>query len=291
MGDCFRGYHRGQRPGAAFTGRTYDRTVVPCSTRERSCSPGRSTYESEPLLDADRESQSNADRDPCQPRRARVDQWELLQHTRPYAAHCRGAAIARCNPILDQGAIVAVHPVLEKAAGELASRPSIDRRSTGPGRDLAYPKPSSIGPAITCQAGRWGFTKVSQTASPIGRPAITMHAQPAATDNVRKGLVALKMPRALRMLDTTCGELKEGEVTWIEALDHAYRGADGARQSPCQHRAENVSPDHRQNPRWLRLRIPALARSQSHSGACRIEIHLLATPARAISRRHSRSRP
>lgn len=141
------------------------------------------------------------------------------------------------------------------------------------------------------QAGRWGFTKVSQTAPPIGRPAITMHAQPAATDNVRKGLVALKMPRALRMLDSTCGELKEGEVTWIEALDHAYRGADGARQSPCQHRAENVSPDHRQNPRWLRLRIPAVARSQSHSGACRIEIHLLATPPRAISRRHSRSRP
>lgn len=26
-----------------FTGRTYDRTVIPCSTRERSCSPGRST--------------------------------------------------------------------------------------------------------------------------------------------------------------------------------------------------------------------------------------------------------
>lgn len=65
------------------------------------------------------------------------------------------------------------------------------------------------------------------------------------------------------MLDTTCGELKEGEVTWIEALDHAYRGADGPRQSPCQHRAENVSPDHRQNPRWLRLRIqPSLDRNR-----------------------------
>src|SRR3954452_22937414 len=36
-----------------FTGRTYDRTVIPCSTRERSCSRGRSTYESEPPLDAD----------------------------------------------------------------------------------------------------------------------------------------------------------------------------------------------------------------------------------------------
>ena len=28
LGDCFRGYHRGRRPGAAFTGRTYDRTLV-----------------------------------------------------------------------------------------------------------------------------------------------------------------------------------------------------------------------------------------------------------------------
>jgi transposase len=67
------------------------------------------------------------------------------------------------------------------------------------------------------------------------------------------------------------------------------------------HRAENVSPDHRQNARRLRLRIPALARSQSHLGACRIEVHrsaprwsvCLGRPAlaRAISRRHSRSRP
>lgn len=123
-------------------------------------------------------------------------------------------ALSRCsncsNPILDQGEIVAVHPVLEKAAGELASHPSIERRSTGPGRDLAYPKPSSIGPAITCQGGRWGFTKVSQTAPPIGRPAITIHTQPAAIDSVKKGLVALKMPRALRMLDTTVRRIERG---------------------------------------------------------------------------------
>src|SRR3954467_15881151 len=35
-----------------FTGRTYDPTVIPCSTRERSCTPGRSTYESEPRFGA-----------------------------------------------------------------------------------------------------------------------------------------------------------------------------------------------------------------------------------------------
>lgn len=77
------------------------------------------------------------------------------------------------------------------------------------------------------QAGRWGFTEVSQTAPPIGRPAITMHAQPAAIDNVRK-----RCHVRSECWTPRCGELKEGEVTWIEALDHAYRGADGARQSP-----------------------------------------------------------
>src|SRR5579863_3230084 len=38
-GDWFRGHHRGQRLGALLKGRTYDRTVISCSIRERSCSP------------------------------------------------------------------------------------------------------------------------------------------------------------------------------------------------------------------------------------------------------------
>ena len=54
---------------AAFTGRTYDGTVITCSIRERSCSPGRSRYESERLLDADRGVPLNADRR-CLPRPA-----------------------------------------------------------------------------------------------------------------------------------------------------------------------------------------------------------------------------
>jgi len=33
---------------------------------------------------------------------------------------------------------------------------------------------------------------------------MTIHIQPTALDNIKKSLVALKMPRALEMLDATC---------------------------------------------------------------------------------------
>ena len=48
---------------------------------------------------------------------------------------------------------------------------------------------------------------------------MTIHTQPAAIDSVKKSLVALKMPRALEMLDATLRRVEQGEVTWIEALD------------------------------------------------------------------------
>ncbi|BBC02275.1 DNA replication protein DnaC [Bradyrhizobium elkanii USDA 61] len=48
---------------------------------------------------------------------------------------------------------------------------------------------------------------------------MTIHTQPAAIDSVKKSLVALKMPRALEILDTTLRRVEQGEVTWIEALD------------------------------------------------------------------------
>lgn len=53
-------------------------------------------------------------------------------------------------------------------------------------------------------------TEVSQAPPPIGRPAITIHAQPAAIDSVKKGLIALNMPGALRMLDTTLRRIERG---------------------------------------------------------------------------------
>ncbi|WP_305728071.1 ATP-binding protein [Bradyrhizobium sp. WSM1743] len=48
---------------------------------------------------------------------------------------------------------------------------------------------------------------------------MTIHTQPAAIDSVKKILVALKMPRALEILDTALRRIEQGEVTWIEALD------------------------------------------------------------------------
>lgn len=48
---------------------------------------------------------------------------------------------------------------------------------------------------------------------------MTIHTQPAAIDSVKRSLVALRMPRALEMLDTTLRRIEQGEVTWIEALD------------------------------------------------------------------------
>ncbi len=48
---------------------------------------------------------------------------------------------------------------------------------------------------------------------------MTIHTQPAAIDSVKKSLVALRMPRALEILDTTLRRVEQGEVTWIEALD------------------------------------------------------------------------
>ena len=48
---------------------------------------------------------------------------------------------------------------------------------------------------------------------------MSIHTQPAAIDSVKKSLVALKMPRALEMLDTALRRVEQGEITWIEALD------------------------------------------------------------------------
>ena len=48
---------------------------------------------------------------------------------------------------------------------------------------------------------------------------MTVHTQPAAIDSVKKSLVALKMPRALEILDATLRRVEQGEVTWIEALN------------------------------------------------------------------------
>jgi DNA replication protein DnaC len=49
---------------------------------------------------------------------------------------------------------------------------------------------------------------------------MTIHTNPSLLDSIKKSLVALKMPRALEMLDATVRQIEQGEVNAIEALDH-----------------------------------------------------------------------
>jgi DNA replication protein DnaC len=46
-----------------------------------------------------------------------------------------------------------------------------------------------------------------------------IHTDPAAFDSIKKSLVALRMPRALEMLDATLRRVEQGEITWVDALD------------------------------------------------------------------------
>ena len=48
---------------------------------------------------------------------------------------------------------------------------------------------------------------------------MTMHATPTTLDSIKNSLVALRMPRALEMLDATLRRIEQGEIDGIEALD------------------------------------------------------------------------
>jgi hypothetical protein len=80
---------------------------------------------------------------------------------------------------------------------------------------------------------------------------MTIHTHPAAFDSIKRSLVALRMPRALEMLDATLRRVEQGDMTWVDALDN---------QPPRQHGAAHVAPDHGEDARRIRLRLPALAR-------------------------------
>ena len=49
---------------------------------------------------------------------------------------------------------------------------------------------------------------------------MTIHTHPAAFDSIMKSLVALRMPRALEMLDAVLRRVEQGEITWVDALDN-----------------------------------------------------------------------
>lgn len=48
---------------------------------------------------------------------------------------------------------------------------------------------------------------------------MSIHTTPSLLDSIKKSLVALKMPRALEMLDATVRRIEQGEIDAIEALD------------------------------------------------------------------------
>jgi DNA replication protein DnaC len=48
---------------------------------------------------------------------------------------------------------------------------------------------------------------------------MTIHV-PNTLDSIKKSLVALKMARALEVLDATLRKIEQGEINSIEALDH-----------------------------------------------------------------------
>lgn len=49
---------------------------------------------------------------------------------------------------------------------------------------------------------------------------MTMHASPTTLDSIKNSLVALRMPRALEVLDATLRRIEQGQIDGIEALDH-----------------------------------------------------------------------
>jgi DNA replication protein DnaC len=49
---------------------------------------------------------------------------------------------------------------------------------------------------------------------------MSLHTNPAALDSIKRSLVALRMPRALEMLDAALRRVEQGETGWVEALDH-----------------------------------------------------------------------
>jgi DNA replication protein DnaC len=48
---------------------------------------------------------------------------------------------------------------------------------------------------------------------------MTIHAAPTTLDSIKKSLVALRMPRALEVLDATLRQIEQGEIDGIDALD------------------------------------------------------------------------
>src|SRR4051812_42799506 len=99
---------------------------------------------------------------------------------------------------------------------------------------------------------------------------MTMHATPTTLNSIKNSLVALRMLRALEMLDAT----EQGEIDGIRSPRSAsHRGTHRARE-PARQNGAHVGPAHLdQNARRLRLHLPALTGQATHSRAGRADLH------------------
>ena len=66
---------------------------------------------------------------------------------------------------------------------------------------------------------------------------MTVHAAATTTDSIKNSLVALRMPRALEVLDATLRCIEQGEIDGIEAwISCSSRNAPCARTGGCERR-------------------------------------------------------
>jgi hypothetical protein len=99
---------------------------------------------------------------------------------------------------------------------------------------------------------------------------MTTRADPASSvlDRIRHSLVGLRMPRALEMIDDTVRQLERGEVSPLEVIETLLAEELLLRESRRIKTAlvDGAAFDH-QDPRRLRLRLPAVARPQPRPGS------------------------
>jgi hypothetical protein len=109
---------------------------------------------------------------------------------------------------------------------------------------------------------------------------------PSLIERVKTSLVALKMPRALEVLDVTLRGIERGEIGAVEAIDALLTEELTTREKPPR---QDGGPDGPavgdQDPRRFRLRLPALARQEPHPGAAGLQfidraeaVHLIGPP-------------
>lgn len=67
---------------------------------------------------------------------------------------------------------------------------------------------------------------------------MTIHAAATTIDSIKNSLVALRMPRALEVLDATLRRIEQGEIDGIEALiSCSSRNVPCARTGGCGRRS------------------------------------------------------